>query len=67
MVFFSIIFYLCLLWVVTAVSRGSSLAVLHSLLAAGASLVAELGLGVGRGAWASVVAACKFSSCGAQA
>lgn len=36
--------YLWLLWVVTAASRGYSLAVVHSLLTAVASLVAELGL-----------------------
>ena len=46
MVFFlnNVLIYLCLLWAVSAASRGYSPAVVHSLLAAAAALVAELGL-----------------------
>ena len=44
--------------------RGLSLVVVHGLLIGVASLVADHGLW---GMWVSVVAACRFNSCGSQA
>ena len=47
-----------------AVSRGYFSVAVHWLLTAMPSLVAECGL---QGTWASVVAACRLSSCGSRA